>query len=431
MNPTLQSGLLVFWESLAYLIVFDATFLKRTQYNKYLIWICTILLICLTNTGISIVVGQGVLKGFLVVLANLTISAMLFRASTFVRFYIVTFVYVLLVTADAFSIILYAYCDKVGFWTNVTPCVTTFYWFIPKMVVVLIILILRKWFFTENIVKLQNRTPVFFSVVLMLVNVLIVIDLSTNPLAHSAATLLSTSSLIVMDLLLYYFMKLSYRQAKEEYHNILLRKQIEYQKMHSHEVSSLYNQQKSFMHDYRNQVTTVKHLLTIGKYDEATKYVGGLSSELITQHYEFHTGHDILDAIINIKSTEAKVCGIDFSVNTNNLSEVKVKDIDIVCIMTNLLDNAIEACKKCDLDNRQICIKLEDKKQKITISIKNSISEKPILRNHIPQTTKLDATSHGIGFLSITSALEKYGVDFEIFVDDWSFHFITIIKYAF
>jgi sensor histidine kinase regulating citrate/malate metabolism len=91
----------------------------------------------------------------------------------------------------------------------------------------------------------------------------------------------------------------------------------------------------------------------------------------------------------------------------NDLGDIRIKDEDIVTILANLLDNAIEACEKVTEGSRSIKFKflLEDK---ITISVKNPMKGKIKIVDNYPMSTKQNWSGHGIGMHNIEMAVKKY-----------------------
>ncbi len=86
------------------------------------------------------------------------------------------------------------------------------------------------------------------------------------------------------------------------------------------------------------------------------------------------TNHVIIDAILNSKYREMLDKNIVFIFKINDLSGINVSDEDIVVILSNLLNNAIEACEKCP-DKRVIKMKLVREKDNFIISVKNTYDE--------------------------------------------------------
>lgn len=60
------------------------------------------------------------------------------------------------------------------------------------------------------------------------------------------------------------------------------------------------------------------------------------------------TNNVIVNTILNEKYNEMMDKGIIFVFRINDLSSIKIEDEDLVVILSNLLDNAIEACQKCE-----------------------------------------------------------------------------------
>ena len=76
----------------------------------------------------------------------------------------------------------------------------------------------------------------------------------------------------------------------------------------------------------------------------------------------------------------------------------------------NMLDNALEACGKItDKEQRHIQFRSEIKNDFLTISCKNTFSEKPKKDRHGRIiTSKSDALSHGFGIRQMESIAQKY-----------------------
>ena len=84
------------------------------------------------------------------------------------------------------------------------------------------------------------------------------------------------------------------------------------------------------------------------EYDKASKYVGNISNAFIGEKNVINTNHVIINAILNTKYQEAISKNIVFVFKVNDLSKIVIEDEDLVVILANLLNNAIEACEKCE-----------------------------------------------------------------------------------
>nr|WP_243150664.1 ATP-binding protein [Pseudobutyrivibrio xylanivorans] len=107
----------------------------------------------------------------------------------------------------------------------------------------------------------------------------------------------------------------------------------------------------------------------------------------------------------------AKELGIEFTSNVFIPTELPFKNENIVIILGNLLENAIEACVKVD-NNKYIGLEMGYEKNMLQICIKNSFTGE-IKKNSAGdiETTKEDKENHGMGILSIKMAAKEYDGD--------------------
>ena len=106
---------------------------------------------------------------------------------------------------------------------------------------------------------------------------------------------------------------------------------------------------------------------------------------------------------------------------------MNISDEDVVVIMSNLLNNAIEACEKWRGD-KIIKLKIVIEDNNAIISVKNTYENAVIYENGEIQTTKiLDTDEHGIGIKNIAETIRKYGGSYVIQNDEREFYFSIMI----
>lgn len=163
---------------------------------------------------------------------------------------------------------------------------------------------------------------------------------------------------------------------------------------------------RRFRHDYKNHMIVLGSLLSAGKTDEASDYVkklGDISGEF---QDKIKTGNSAADALINHKCADAAkkdIC-IEF---TGFIPSGCIDDMDICTVLSNLLDNAIEATNKC-LTERNIRLEANLVREHFLLTISNpyvfiSKDTKGNLK-----TTKTDRINHGIGMKNVERIVEKY-----------------------
>lgn len=111
----------------------------------------------------------------------------------------------------------------------------------------------------------------------------------------------------------------------------------------------------------------------------------------------------------------------------NDLSGIKMCDEDIVVILSNLLNNAIEACEKCS-GKKFMKMKLVKEKDNIIISVKNTYDGKLNIKDGEIQTSKkYEMDEHGVGIKNIIEVITKYQGSYAIRNDNNEFYFSVIL----
>ena len=107
------------------------------------------------------------------------------------------------------------------------------------------------------------------------------------------------------------------------------------------------------------------------------------------------------------KYYEAKKAGASFICKINNLSGITMKETDIILLLSNLLNNAIEAVEKC-LDKKMIKVKIVIENNKFIVSVWNTFIGEIKREGDILKTTKKEnAVFHGIGLKNVVRIAEK------------------------
>lgn len=212
---------------------------------------------------------------------------------------------------------------------------------------------------------------------------------------------------------------------KKENEYVLLKSEFNRLKAEKNYYDILEQQNKKlriYAHDTKNHLSAIKHLNSNPQIDE---YIEKMISSLSVYSNTSKSGNVILDAIINRYVTECNLKNIKFAFNValNNL--LFVDDFDLVTILSNLLDNALEAAEKST--NKKISLETANYNSYGIIIITNSCNQKPISNNKKLLTTKKDKDIHGIGLKSVKQTLKNYEGDINWEYIEDSNEFITIV----
>ena len=192
-------------------------------------------------------------------------------------------------------------------------------------------------------------------------------------------------------------------------------------------ISESFEKQRRMLHEYKNHIMCIEALLASKSYDEMEKYVRKVNSKLDAEMGYIKTNNVIVDAILNCKYQEMLNKKIVLVMKINDLSELNISDEDMVVILSNLLNNAIEACEKCS-DKKMIKMKLMKENDSIIISVKNTYNGLLVIRDGEIQTSKKQETEeHGIGIKNVIDVIKRYEGSYVIQNDEKEFYFSILI----
>lgn len=163
-------------------------------------------------------------------------------------------------------------------------------------------------------------------------------------------------------------------------------------------------------HDITKHTANAVALIERGKTDEATNLLrnAGDAIEKILPDYNINTGSNIIDAIISSKATTCKSKNIIFTYKIEPLEDIKIDTIDLSSLISNLLDNAIEAAQK--IEKGYVRIEIFKYKAYYDIYVENSfVGKSSVLHSGLKLiSTKANDTIHGFGTQIIDEIAQKY-----------------------
>ena len=166
-----------------------------------------------------------------------------------------------------------------------------------------------------------------------------------------------------------------------------------------------------FAHDAKNHLSAIKSLNDNPQIDE---YINKMNESLATYSKISHSGNHTLDVIINKYITECEIKDVKFTFDIRLKNLEYVEDYDLVTILGNLLDNALESAEKSE--KREVSLSTDYRNTYDILIITNSCDVAPKLVNKRLSTTKKDKTFHGVGLKSVSKTLKKYKGDY-----DWEY----------
>ena len=172
------------------------------------------------------------------------------------------------------------------------------------------------------------------------------------------------------------------------------------------EVIEQENQTKKFRHDIRNLLLVLYSLVEQGEDDKALEYLDKMSDICRQTTKKYDTGNFIADTLLSAKSTAAEEICTEITFDGYIPSDI-IENVDLVILLSNILDNAIEACEKMT-GKKQISVESILQKQMWIISVKNPVDKEVKIRKNRIMTTKSNKELHGYGLQNMEKVTQKY-----------------------
>lgn len=229
-------------------------------------------------------------------------------------------------------------------------------------------------------------------------------DVSTEAAIPSVLMLMSVTVLLLLSV--------KQQQAKRFREMTELSEQyMTAQARHFEQTRAADAEMRMLRHDMKNHITVMNVLYRSGKTDELGEYLNGLSDSFADSLAVNDTGSEIADAIISEKRAVAETSGTKL-VCDGSLKGLAINAVILCTVLSNLLDNAIEAAEQTD-NERIITLTAKRTGSFYFISISNPC------RGYVDVsadmiTTKPDREHHGLGLKSVRNTLEKCGGTLEL-----------------
>ncbi len=159
-------------------------------------------------------------------------------------------------------------------------------------------------------------------------------------------------------------------------------------------------------HDFAKHMSMLFYLNERNEQERIRKYILEIKEEIPLENQYIDTGNSIIDSIINYKIREAEGYGINITTDIKIPSDMEFSAYDMNVLLTNLLDNAIEASQK--ETEKAIELVICYIHHKLNVHIRNICTKevKSQYGNFI--SMKEDRSRHGYGLRIVREMVEKY-----------------------
>jgi sensor histidine kinase YesM len=151
-------------------------------------------------------------------------------------------------------------------------------------------------------------------------------------------------------------------------------------------------------HNNRHYLSVLSELITEGKREEALAFIQKIGTAFATTKVEQFCTNPMINAALTVYINRAREAGIPVSVSLT-IPKTMSSSIELSIVLSNLIENAIQASEKQQIGKRSIAIIAKENDHVLNIVVKNRYDGTVHFDSqNLPITTEKD---HGLGMKSL------------------------------
>ncbi|MDE7266921.1 MAG: GHKL domain-containing protein [Lachnospiraceae bacterium] len=200
------------------------------------------------------------------------------------------------------------------------------------------------------------------------------------------------------------FSNISY--MKKDAEAALVRQNAEYLSNQLSVLQKAEEANRRLRHDMRRHINTIAEYAKTGDTSAILAYIGEYNTEISEATVKRYSENQTINSILSAYAGKAEEGGISFLVQCNVPKELKIREIDLIALLGNLLENALHGCQESGKEKPCMEIHIRLKKNLLLIVCNNTCSDKLKLSGSHP-------AGKSIGISGILSVCQKYDGDLD------------------
>ena len=279
---------------------------------------------------------------------------------------------------------------------------------------------LRSWNQKRALQPLQALVMSFFPGVAVVLNIVLMVTGTKQPatLMIMLITLGMTVAVLVHIAIVQMFNDQVVQRENSRY-----RAQLEQQRAEA--LLDSYTAQRRLTHEFTNHMSALSALLGQGDLKGAQTYLASVSKMVAAGTTIMDTHNPLLDSILSKKYEEAAKKGVTVYFDLCDLKDIPFDSMDMVIVLSNLLDNATRAAAQALPP--EVYVRIRKTPEEYLLSVRNRVQDDVELEaGKLPGTTKKES-GHGMGLANVQQVLRKYGAEYTVSCRDRWFRFTCAI----
>lgn len=182
-------------------------------------------------------------------------------------------------------------------------------------------------------------------------------------------------------------------------------------------------------HDFHNHIEALHRYLVKDRTAEAVQYLEDLRAPIEAVTQPVWIGDEAADYLLGSRLALADSKKIQMHYNIEYPQHTNIRSVDLVAILGNLLDNALEAVESTEGKLRFINLTIRRINEMLIIKLENGCKAAPVIADGEVKTTKQDKNLHGWGLKSVRTAAEYYDGTVETVYENNRFCTVVTLSY--
>ena len=255
--------------------------------------------------------------------------------------------------------------------------------------------------------NLSNEMVIIISVLSVLLIVASIYEQAATSQEIATVALLSLLDIVLLFILNFsYYATYKNIEHRHKITNLEVQKTLEDAERMSIAIDQTNREElEKLRHDIKNQFSYVDVMLQQGQNEEAKKYIEDYLNTSNPVLHSFSCSNNVINSIINLELTKAKIKNIKIDVKVVVPPSLPFKDIDLVSLLTNMIDNALENYYSEGKD--VIIVRIMKQNDFIRFIVSNPINMEKINMRALTKTSKV-GRGHGYGTKIIKNIANAY-----------------------
>ena len=217
-------------------------------------------------------------------------------------------------------------------------------------------------------------------------------------------------SIIIANIFIFIIIKNIRRQNKKNQALLHIEAQSKIQQQYIEYLTFTYGHIRKIFHDFKHQTVLLHTLCKERYYDELLIALHQISN-YVPGPIVINTGNIMLDTVLSSKKEEARKRDVQMDMKLDVGKGLSYIDIEYCVMLSNALDNAIEACERSIGQMKLIELELISTRSFFMFRMRNTLGEKPELSGKFFKSKKTDKLREGVGFKSMKQTCNMLGGD--------------------